>query len=102
MVIKKVKIHRFWWNDFSQGTQASINRKRTLGKRNRQTVNHSVFDLWSLRVIHSKPAIDNSHHNLLESVICWEFLATQCFTIHFITFIEFFLHKTIFLASSVI
>ena len=36
-------------------------------------INQSVFDLWSLRMIYSKTAIDNCHHNLtlLEYIIIY-------------------------------
>ena len=104
MVIKWVKTYwGYWccWNDFPKRIQASLNVRRTPGKRNRQTINQSVFDLWSLRMIYSKTAIDNCHHNLtlLEYIICRKLLATQCFIIHFITFVEFSLHPTTFFST---
>ena len=43
---------------------------------------------WCLSGNSSQPSY------LLYSVICWEFLTTQCFTIHFINFSEFFLHQS--------
>ena len=65
---------------FSQGTQASVNRKRTLGKRNRQTIitQFSIYDHLEIFIL-SQPLkiVIIPYYNLLFAGSFWPLSVSQ-------------------------